>query len=328
MLLVKQMELEWDRRGMHNQPMNLDTDDVQFKDVVTWIRRSRIGFAVENVEPVYVSHIEDFWRSARVETVARVKRIKATVRNRPLFITEDTVRTVLRLRDEPGTIRFMAKADIHEQFRRFGYKGEFDKRGDVKKTQLTRDWRLISHVFIMSLGHRKGGYNALSTEWSTAMIKICKEEKFNLSGMIFDYLIKNAEAGSGKWAMYPRFIQMMINTQHENLPLGDEYIFTKGARFFTECNTPDWEPMLEHMYAAQRYPIVIEIYNKINKRKADAAQARQQPTAAPTPEPSAPTTSAQPTAEEIAQEKARGKRVASEPARAKPSMKKRPAGLL
>ena len=60
MLLVKQMALDWDPRGMHNQPMNLDTEDAKFRDVVTWIRRSKVGFAVQNAEPVYVSHIEDF----------------------------------------------------------------------------------------------------------------------------------------------------------------------------------------------------------------------------------------------------------------------------
>src|ERR1043165_4775199 len=275
------MALDWDPRGMHNQPMNLETHDVKFKDVVTWIRRSRVGYAVEHSLQVYCSHIEDFWRSARVEVAGRVKRINATVRNKAVVITEDTVRTVLRLQDQPGTVRFMSKADIHQQFRNFGYKGDFDRRGDVKKSQLTRDWRLISHVFIMSLCHRKGGYNALSVEWSTAMIKICKDEAFNLSGMIFDYMVKNAEAGSGKWVMYPRFVQMMINAQHENLPLGDQYNFTKGARFFTECNTPDWEPMLENMYAAQRYPFVMELYNKIRKRRSDATETRQQPTAAP-----------------------------------------------
>src|ERR1044071_8877137 len=72
----------------------------------------------------------------------------------------------------------------------------------------------------------------------------------------------------------------------------------------------------------------MELYNKIKKRRSDAAEPRPQSRAAPAPGSSEPSPSAQPTAEEIALEKSRGKRVATEPAPSKPSKKKRPAGLL
>src|ERR1044071_8076463 len=72
----------------------------------------------------------------------------------------------------------------------------------------------------------------------------------------------------------------------------------------------------------------MELYNKIKKRRSDAAGPRPQSRAAPAPGSSEPTPSAQPTAEEIALEKSRGKRVATEPAPSRPSIKKRPAGLM
>ncbi|KAI3810569.1 hypothetical protein L1987_20188 [Smallanthus sonchifolius] len=72
------------------------------------------------------------------------------------------------------------------------------------------------YVFIHSLSHRKGGYDALSVYWGAIVLKICGEENFNLSYHIFTQIIKRAK--DNKWLLYPRFIQMILNYLFNDLP--------------------------------------------------------------------------------------------------------------
>ncbi|MFS7929863.1 hypothetical protein Hanom_Chr04g00337421 [Helianthus anomalus] len=76
----------------------------------------------------------------------------------------------------------------------------------------------------MSLAHRKGGYDGLNLEWSAAMLNLCLNQKFYLSGLISNYMLENVRGPT--WAMYPAFIQMLINNQYDNPPHdGNLYTF-------------------------------------------------------------------------------------------------------
>ncbi|MFS8022317.1 hypothetical protein Hanom_Chr16g01438061 [Helianthus anomalus] len=96
-----------------------------------------------------------------------------------------------------------------------GYVGDFRQK-EIKRNGLTRDWRVILHVNAISIAHRKGGYDVLNLEWSGAMLNLCLKQKFNFSGLIFNYMIENSRGNT--WEMYPRFIQMLINDQYSDLP--------------------------------------------------------------------------------------------------------------
>ncbi|MFS7968629.1 hypothetical protein Hanom_Chr09g00799861 [Helianthus anomalus] len=63
----------------------------------------------------------------------------------------------------------------------------------------------------MSIAHCRGGYDGLNLEWSGAMLNLCLNPKFNVSSLIFNYLLEKTKEHT--WAMYPRFIQMLINDQ-------------------------------------------------------------------------------------------------------------------
>ncbi|KAM0067021.1 hypothetical protein Hdeb2414_s0002g00056011 [Helianthus debilis subsp. tardiflorus] len=41
---------------------------------------------------------------------------------------------------------------------------------------------------------------------------------YNVSKVIFEYMLENIRAGSSKYIMYPRFIQMMIDDQFKDIP--------------------------------------------------------------------------------------------------------------
>ncbi|MFS8003837.1 hypothetical protein Hanom_Chr13g01218581 [Helianthus anomalus] len=143
-----------------------------------------------------------------------------------------------------------------------GYVGDFRQKNEIKRNGLTRDWRFTVHVIAMSLAHRKGGFDGLNLEWSTSMLNLCLNQKFNLSGLIFNYMLENVRGPT--WAMYPRFIQMMINDQYENPPHdGNLYTFhVPTSRQYTEIKTNEWVMLHEWMYTAERLPLVREAYRK------------------------------------------------------------------
>ncbi|KAJ0493168.1 hypothetical protein HanIR_Chr12g0583091 [Helianthus annuus] len=143
-----------------------------------------------------------------------------------------------------------------------GYAGDFRQKKEIKRNGLTRDWRFIVHVIAMSLAHRKGGFDGLNLEWSAAMLNLCLNQKFNLSCLIFNYMIENVIGPT--WAMYPSFIQMLINDQYENPPNdGDLYTFhVPTSRQYTEIKTNEWVMLHDSMYSAEWLPLVKEAYRK------------------------------------------------------------------
>ncbi|MFS7988167.1 hypothetical protein Hanom_Chr11g01031461 [Helianthus anomalus] len=141
--------------------------------------------------PIYRIHIQEFWQTAKAETVNKIRRISATVRNKQVIVTEKRICTVLKLGDDAKDPTSLNKDDILDGFRGMGYVGYFSQKKEIKRNGLTRDWRFIVHVIAMSLAHRKGGYDGLNLEWSGAMLNLCLNQKFNISGLIFNYILEN-----------------------------------------------------------------------------------------------------------------------------------------
>ncbi|MFS8025499.1 hypothetical protein Hanom_Chr16g01475761 [Helianthus anomalus] len=142
------------------------------------------------------------------------------------------------------------------------YVGDFKYKNEIKRNGLTRDWRFILHVFAMSLAHRKGGYDGLNLEWSAAMLNLCTKQPFNISCLIFYCMVDNANMKT--WAMYPRFVQLLINDQCPKLP-HDDYTYKfhlPTSRQITELKTNEWVMLHQWMYRNQRLPLVKATYEK------------------------------------------------------------------
>ncbi|MFS7925259.1 hypothetical protein Hanom_Chr04g00282531 [Helianthus anomalus] len=110
------------------------------------------------------------------------------------------------------------------------------------------------------------------------MLNLCLNQKFNLSILIFNYMIENVRGPT--WAMYPRFIQMLTNDQYENaLNDGDLYTFhVPTSRQYTEIKTNEWVMLHDSMYSAETLPLVKEAYRKyreaFREKQQRAAQAQ------------------------------------------------------
>nr|GEW98621.1 hypothetical protein [Tanacetum cinerariifolium] len=69
---------------------------------------------------VYVSHIRQFWSTARIETTDERTKILATVDGKPRTISESSIRRNLKLKDEAG-ISFLPDAELFKNCTLMGY---------------------------------------------------------------------------------------------------------------------------------------------------------------------------------------------------------------
>ncbi|GJQ99541.1 putative ribonuclease H-like domain-containing protein [Tanacetum coccineum] len=61
-------------------------------------------------------------------------------------------------------------------------------------------------------------WNEFSSTMASAIICLATNQKFNFSKYIFESMVKNLENVSGKFLMYPRFVQVFVNQQLEGMP--------------------------------------------------------------------------------------------------------------
>nr|GEZ95953.1 hypothetical protein [Tanacetum cinerariifolium] len=135
-------------------------------------------------------------------------------------------------------------------------------------------------------------WNEFSSSMASAVICLATDRKFNFSKYIFNSLIRNVDSPS-KFLMYPRFLQLMINAQIDDLsahntkytsPAHTQKIFANIRRIgkgFSRVDTPLFDGMLVQQQA-QDVKYVAEDENADNEVSAEPTS----PTPALTPPPS------------------------------------------
>ena len=93
-----------------------------FHEIIDFLQRSNIRFALTVNPTIYISHIKQFWSIAQVPTELGVTKINATVDGRQVSISESTIRTHIQFNDEAG-ITSLPNQTLFEIFQRMGYEG-------------------------------------------------------------------------------------------------------------------------------------------------------------------------------------------------------------
>nr|GEX15793.1 hypothetical protein [Tanacetum cinerariifolium] len=91
-----------------------------FHQIVDFVKASHIRYALTINPTVYVSHIRQFWSTARIETTDEGTQILATVDGKPRIISESSIRRNLKLNDEEG-ISSLPDAKLFENLALMGY---------------------------------------------------------------------------------------------------------------------------------------------------------------------------------------------------------------
>ncbi|GJW66444.1 hypothetical protein Tco_0120868 [Tanacetum coccineum] len=80
-------------------------------------------------------------------------------------------------------------------------------------------------TILQCLSSKSTAWNEFGTNIASVVICLAKKQKFNFSKLIFDGMLRNLDPNSKKFLMYPRFLQLFLNNQIENLTtvFNDEY---------------------------------------------------------------------------------------------------------
>nr|GEU92435.1 hypothetical protein [Tanacetum cinerariifolium] len=94
--------------------------NIEFHEIVDFLKASHIRYALTISPTIYVSHVRQFWSTARIETTNQETKILATVDGKPRTISESSLRRHLKLSDEEG-ISSLPDTEIFENLSLIGY---------------------------------------------------------------------------------------------------------------------------------------------------------------------------------------------------------------
>nr|GEW65662.1 hypothetical protein [Tanacetum cinerariifolium] len=106
----------------HNMVAILEKTEhnTNFHQIVDFLEASHIRYALTISPTIYVSHIRQFWSTARIETTDKETKIIATVDGKPRTICESSLRRNLKLNDEEG-ISSLPDVELFENLSLTGY---------------------------------------------------------------------------------------------------------------------------------------------------------------------------------------------------------------
>ncbi|GJS91394.1 hypothetical protein Tco_0774030 [Tanacetum coccineum] len=147
------------------------TGSAGFHQIIDFITRSHICYALTKKPEVCVSFIKQFWRSAEALTDGNgVVKINATIDGHSLSITEGSLRRHLKLADQDGAF--------------------------------SPQWRFLIHNILHCLNPKKTAWEQFSSNIAAAVICLATNRKFNFSRMIFEHMVSNISSPQ-KFLMYP-----------------------------------------------------------------------------------------------------------------------------
>ncbi|GJR70980.1 hypothetical protein Tco_0017045 [Tanacetum coccineum] len=85
------------------------------------------------------------------------------------------------------------------------------------KAFFSPQWKFLIHTILQCLSAKTTAWNEFSSTMASATIYLATNQKFNFSKYIFESMVKNLENVSGKFLMYPRFVQVFLDKQLEGM---------------------------------------------------------------------------------------------------------------
>ncbi|GJZ77705.1 hypothetical protein Tco_0642377, partial [Tanacetum coccineum] len=162
-----------------------------FHQVIDFLNRSHICYALIKKPNVYISFIKQFWRSAEATNDDNGEvQITATIDGHSMTITEASLRRHLKL-DDHDSITSISNSEIFEQLAIMGYHTDSD---NPKKT----------------------AWEQFSSNIATAVICLATNKRYNFSRLIFKHMVSNISSPH-KFLIYPRFIQICLDMQRKQL---------------------------------------------------------------------------------------------------------------
>nr|GEX89050.1 ribonuclease H-like domain, reverse transcriptase, RNA-dependent DNA polymerase [Tanacetum cinerariifolium] len=197
----------------HNMVSILEKTEhnTDFHQILNFLEASHIRYALTISPTVYVSHIRQFWSTARIETTNQETKILATVDGKPQTISESSLRRHLKLNDEEG-ISSLPDIELFENLLLMGYNILPNQRFTFQKGQFSHQWKFLIHTIMQYL--------------SPGVVCLATNRVYNFSKMIFDGMMRNLNSKGTKILMYPRVNSLSFSGR--TVPLFASMIITQG----------------------------------------------------------------------------------------------------
>ncbi|GJS60879.1 hypothetical protein Tco_0655663 [Tanacetum coccineum] len=194
----------------HNMVAILENTEhnTDFHQIVDFLQASHIRYALTVSPTVYVSHIRQFWSTARIETADGETNILAKINGKQRTISESSIRRHLKLNDEEG-ISTLPDNELFENLSLMGYNILPNQRFSFQKGQFSCQWKFLIHTIMQCLSPKSTSFNEFSSNIATALVCLATNRTYNFSKMIFDGMMRNVKS-KGKFLMYPRFIEKLL----------------------------------------------------------------------------------------------------------------------
>nr|GFA04237.1 hypothetical protein [Tanacetum cinerariifolium] len=114
-----------------------------FHPIVDFVEASHIRYPLTFNPTVYVSHIRQFWSTARIETTEEGTKILAIVDGKLRTVSESSIRRNLKLNDEAG-INSLPDAKLFENLTLMGYNISPNQKFTFQKGQFSHQWKISS----------------------------------------------------------------------------------------------------------------------------------------------------------------------------------------
>ncbi|GJW75644.1 hypothetical protein Tco_0135014 [Tanacetum coccineum] len=192
------------------------TESDGFEQFVDFLNAHLIRYALTVNPTIYISCIEQFWSTVKVKTINGEAQLHALVDGKKVIITESTVRRDLQLGDEEG-VDCLPNSTIFEQLTLMGYKKILQKL-TFYKAFFSPQWKFLIHTVLQCLSPKTTAWNEFNSTMASVIICLATNQKFNFSKLIFESMVRNLDNLSGKFLMYPRFVQVFLNQQLDGMP--------------------------------------------------------------------------------------------------------------
>ncbi|GJZ99011.1 putative ribonuclease H-like domain-containing protein [Tanacetum coccineum] len=218
----------------HNMVAYLEKSEgnEEFHDIIDFLKRSSIHFALTVSPIVSTTFVEQFWTSAKSKTINNVRHITAKVAGKSVSISEASIRSDLLFDDADG-IDTLPNQDIFDAIQQMGYEGDLTVL-TFNKALFSPQWRFLFHTINHCLSSKSTSWDQIPTNIATAVICLTSNQKYNFSKLIFDGMLRHLDAKK-KFVMYPRFISIFLGKQlvDVSVPLDHFPINTLTSKVFS-----------------------------------------------------------------------------------------------
>nr|GEW84311.1 hypothetical protein [Tanacetum cinerariifolium] len=123
--------------------------NIDFHPIVDFVEASPFRYALTVKPTVYISHIRQFWSTARIETTEEGTKILATVDGILRIVIESSLRRNPKLKDEEG-ISSLPDAELFENLTLMGYNISPNQKFTFQKGQFSHQWKVKAQAHQLS----------------------------------------------------------------------------------------------------------------------------------------------------------------------------------